>query len=240
MAEYVNASELAYMTKKSRQWICRLCREGRIPAQKVGKDWLIDAMVDLPIDPRGEQRAERLARREKLAKQRKLKDMALYVGEEKPVTWRDWSRERLEEEYDSRQLRVIDAILKGWHIDGKGTAWVRARDNEPGQVVNGVRIKNVGQFDKWDEEIARFFKSHDGITSVEGLVFAEDIPVAPAEPKPESKAVLDVQLEIDAWVDKGAEIDDNGEVTIMGAVVGRIVPWGELERNWYKVSKNSV
>lgn len=48
------------------------------------------------------------------------------------------------------------------------------------------------------------------------------------------------QTEIDRWVDKGAEIDDNGCVFLNGEPVSKVSPWGAFERSWYRMSKNSV
>lgn len=53
----ITASDYAKVTGCSVQWICRLCRDGRIDgAVKDGNTWLIDPMAQLPVSKFVERR----------------------------------------------------------------------------------------------------------------------------------------------------------------------------------------
>lgn len=168
MEERITATDLARVTGKSRQWICKLCRDGRIPAERVGKFWMVDAMVELPIDPRGERRIAKRQRLDDLEQRRKLHRMA--VDLEPAKTWRDNTRAELREDYTAKEIEVLDVILAGQHLDAKGAIWVRAKPGDKdSQLVRGVPIRCIGVIAGWTDDLARFFRTMGGILRIEDL-----------------------------------------------------------------------
>lgn len=63
---FVSANEFAALTGKSRQWICTLIKSGRLKAEKVGHQWMVDPLARLPENGNSAKRQNRLQRRAEL------------------------------------------------------------------------------------------------------------------------------------------------------------------------------
>lgn len=226
--EKVSANELAAITGKTRQWICKLIRDGRIPAEKVGRTWMVDPLVKLPDDPRTLRKAMRLKRREKLTHLRKIHEKETFLAE-KPFDPRKLTDEELDEDYTEREQAILKAIWKGWLIDANGDAFVR--DDFGEVLLDGARMSKAGGIPNWSDTDRAFYRKQGGALVPSML---------PDKPQPRKRSERDIQLEIDGWLDKGGTFDSEGRVTIDGQQVGQVTPWGPFERKWLTMSLGSM
>lgn len=151
MDDYITATDLALLTGKSVQWVCKLCTDGRIAgARKEGNKWMLDPMTRLPEDSRV---TKRQAKERHIAELKALRDQ-FKDSPQLPVAKFTYGEEK-----------ALEAIKNGFLIDRNGTIWKRVADGTVGATdVRGVYLKRVGAMLEWQRADEIFYANNGGET----------------------------------------------------------------------------
>jgi hydrogenase maturation factor HypF (carbamoyltransferase family) len=147
----ITATDYAKLNGRSKQWVCRMCRDGRFDGlQRIGNAWMIPSDAQMP--------------------ERKVSDRVLQARERRQ--WVELEKARIASERDAlvadrvaREERVRVVINAGRMIDANGSIWEVSSEGNA-VTPSGTRIKRVGQFEVWSGADVAFYRASGGLMDI--------------------------------------------------------------------------